>query len=161
MNTPAVQDVKTTSKALSKTPDTSSRSISTPGKMDKYQCLSLCLSGMLQKDVAKQLNVTESAVSHAMKPYRKHIDFFIEYDKDPVKFMRFNRSKVSAALQDGKLKKMSGKDLVTAEAILTDKIQLLEGKSTQNIAIMDVTREQNNIREELKRRGLDHLLDKT
>lgn len=94
-------------------------------------------------EIARQLGVTPTRVYSINNYYKKEIDSYrlsnkqvdvSDYEENVVNILKTNVVRIGNTLKTKDLSKSNVSQLSNSMSVLIDKIRLIEGKSTQNIA---------------------------
>jgi len=103
-------------------------------KVNKDLVLLKALQGHSNTDIATQFEVTPSAISQMLKPYKQVINGFLVFKEDKATALEMKQFLLVNNLNDATIKKMSGRDTAVSIGILHDKIRLERDQSTANVA---------------------------
>lgn len=111
-------------------------------KIDKAKALKQYVEGLSLSEIARQQDVTPSAVHKALEPYRDKIDNLRVYQSNKATFQDLTANRMLQAILEKDLENEKISSLSQAYKVLNDSHRLETGQSTSNVqlAIVDLSR---------------------
>jgi hypothetical protein len=101
--------------------------------------------GLSNADIAKIVGIDQSGVSRRIKSIAEDIDNTKLFQKHRSSYFAFKSREILQAITSADILKAGLRDKVVAASILFDKERLESGKSTQNIAYLDMIKAKDRV----------------
>lgn len=101
-------------------------------KVDKEKAITLRKKGLTLREIGDLFDVSPAAIYKHVKG----VGELAEFRDTKENVFEFHQARILNQLTGEDIKKMSGTQKVVAAAVLEDKIRLIRGQSTANVAIL-------------------------
>lgn len=117
------------------------------GKLNKQEVLIMALAGYSVNAIAKYYKVNHTAIKELIAPDLNKIKAFQAYKSNTTEYLKFKAFEILSSLDTETINKAGVQQRVWSFGVIFDKVRLLEGKSTDNVArsITVIVQEANRI----------------
>ena len=132
------QENKSTPKQIAKTIKSQIKSVHGNATINVPKAVELRLKGLSYRDIAKQINATESGTRRAILRYLPNIDDLQVYKDHRADLFACKQAELLFSVTPDDIKSMAAGSRITGAAILYDKERLERGQATDHVAYVDL-----------------------